>query len=226
MKEKNIKKENTKKEKEILRMNELKNFDKTFMEKYPVLAGIDEAGRGPLAGPVVVAAVIFEKDTKILGIDDSKKLSEKKREKIYDEIIKKALAYKIVEISEKEIDEKNILNATKIGVKKAIENLEITPDVVILDALKDIDTKIPYISVVKGDSKSYAVAAASILAKVYRDRKMKEISKKYPSYGFEKHKGYGTKMHYEALKKYGISEVHRKSFVHLDENGNRVKVKK
>lgn len=212
-----------KNEKEIKRMNELKAFDSNFRDEFPILAGVDEAGRGPLAGPVVVAAVILEKDTNILGIDDSKKISEKKREELYEEIINKALAYNIVVISEKEIDQKNILNATKDGTKKALEGLSIIPDGAVLDALKDIDIDIPYASVIKGDSKSYLVAAASILAKVHRDRIMKELSKKYPEYGFEKHKGYGTKMHYEALKKYGISKVHRKSFVHLNENGDRIK---
>lgn len=216
-----IKKE--KNEKEIKKMNELKSFDSNFRDQFPILAGVDEAGRGPLAGPVVVAAVILEKDTDILGIDDSKKLSEKKREALYEKIISEALAYNIVVISEKEIDEKNILNATKDGTKKALEGLNIIPDGAVLDALKDIDTNIPYASVIKGDSKSYLVAAASILAKVYRDRIMKELAKKYPEYGFEKHKGYGTKMHYEALKKFGMSKVHRKSFVHLDENGDRIK---
>lgn len=217
------KEEKEKKDKEnILRLKEL---DKHYIADGNIIAGVDEAGRGPLAGPVVVAAVILNEDTFIEGIDDSKKLTEKKRKKAYDEIKEKALAYSIIEISEKDIDRLNILEATKLGVKKAVESLDIKPEIVLTDALRDLDISFNYVPIIKGDAKSYSIAAASILAKVYRDERMKELAEKYPEYSFEKHKGYGTKMHYEALKKYGMSEIHRKTFVHLDKDGNRIKRK-
>lgn len=217
------KEEKEKKDKEnILRLKEL---DKHYIADGNIIAGVDEAGRGPLAGPVVVAAVILHEDTFIEGIDDSKKLTEKKRKKAYDEIKEKALAYSIIEISEKDIDRLNILEATKLGVKKAVESLDIKPEIVLTDALRDLDISFNYVPIIKGDAKSYSIAAASILAKVYRDERMKELAEKYPEYSFEKHKGYGTKMHYEALKKYGMSEIHRKTFVHLDKDGNRIKRK-
>lgn len=202
----------------------LKAFDDHFKSAGKV-CGIDEAGRGPLAGPVVVAAVILPDNADYLGLNDSKKLTEKRREALYEKIIKEAVAYSIIEISNEIIDEINILNATKKGAKMALESLKISPDIVLTDALTDLDTKLNCVSVIKGDAKSLSIAAASILAKVHRDRKMKELGKKCPNYGFEKHKGYGTKMHYEALKEYGLSKYHRKSFVHLDENGNRIKRK-
>lgn len=217
------KEEKEKKDKEnILRLKEL---DKHYIADGNIIAGVDEAGRGPLAGPVVVAAVILHEDTFIEGIDDSKKLTEKKRKKAYDEIKEKALAYSIIEISEKDIDRLNILEATKLGVKKAVESLDIKPEIVLTDALRDLDISFNYVPIIKGDAKSYSIAAASILAKVHRDERMKELAEKYPEYSFEKHKGYGTKMHYEALKKYGMSEIHRKTFVHLDKDGNRIKRK-
>lgn len=179
-----------------------------------VIAGIDEAGRGPLAGPVVCACVIMPMDSdKIIdGINDSKKLTEKKREELFEKIINTALSYSIVEVDEKTIDEINILNATKLGMKKALERLKITPDIVLIDAVK-IDTAIPQENIIKGDALSYNIASASILAKVYRDRKMKELDKVYPNYSFAKHKGYGTKEHIEALKKYGKCEIHRDTFI-------------
>ena len=179
-----------------------------------VIAGIDEAGRGPLAGPVVCACVIMpmERDKIIDGINDSKKLTEKKREELFEKIINTALSYSIVEVDEKTIDEINILNATKLGMKKALEGLKITPDIVLIDAVK-IDTAIPQENIIKGDALSYNIASASILAKVYRDRKMKELDKVYPNYSFAKHKGYGTKEHIEALKKYGKCEIHRDTFI-------------
>ncbi len=179
-----------------------------------LVAGIDEAGRGPLAGPVVCACVILPLTSEniIDGINDSKKLSEKKRELLFDKIIEKAISYSIVEVDEKTIDEINILNATKLGMKKALESLKVTPDIVLIDAVK-VDTNLPQENIIKGDAKSYNIAAASILAKVYRDRLMVEMSKKYPEYGFEKHKGYGTKVHVEALKKYGKCEIHRNTFI-------------
>jgi ribonuclease HII len=187
---------------------EKKYYDEGIM----LVAGVDEAGRGPLAGPVCVASVIMPQDSMIEEINDSKKLSEKKREKLYDEIINTALCYHIELIDNKIIDDINILNATKLGMKKCIESLEIVPEIAIIDAVK-IDTEIPTDSLVRGDALSYNVAAASILAKVTRDRLMIELDEKYPEYNFKKHKGYGTKEHIEALKKYGKCDIHRDSFI-------------
>lgn len=188
------------------------DYERKFEGK--VIAGIDEAGRGPLAGPVVCACVIMplEEGQMLEEINDSKKLTEKKRERLYDEIIARAKAYSIVEVDEKKIDEINILNATKLGMKKALDDLRIAPDIVLVDAVK-IDTDIPQENIIKGDALSYNIASASILAKVHRDRLMVEMDKRYPQYGFAKHKGYGTKVHIEALKKYGKCEIHRESFI-------------
>ena len=187
-----------------------------YEKKYEgeLIAGIDEAGRGPLAGPVVCACVIMplDEDNIIEGIDDSKKLSEKKREMLFDKIIEKAISYSIVEIDEKTIDEINILQATKLGMKKALEGLKVQPEIVLIDAVK-IDTTIKQDNIIKGDALSYNIASASILAKVYRDRLMKKLSLKYPEYNFAKHKGYGTKEHIEAIKKYGKCEIHRETFI-------------
>ncbi len=159
-------------------------------------------GDGPLAGPVVVATVILPKDSMIEGVNDSKKISEKKRERIYDEIIKEAVCYGVSIIDNETIDDINILNATKFGVTESINKLKIKPDRILVDALENIDTcKIPYTSIIKGDAKSYSIAAASIIAKVTRDRIMYEMDKEYPCYGFAKHKGYGTKAHIEAIRK-------------------------
>ena len=178
------------------------------------IAGIDEAGRGPLAGPVVCACVIMplDEDKLIDGINDSKKLTEKKREELYDKIIERAIAYSIVEVDERTIDRINILNATKLGMKRALDGLKVKPDIVLIDAVK-LDTDLPQDNIIKGDAKSYNIASASILAKVYRDRLMKELSEKYPQYNFAKHKGYGTKEHIENLKKYGKCELHRETFI-------------
>ncbi len=188
------------------------DYEKNFTEK--LIAGIDEAGRGPLAGPVVCACVIMplEKEKVIDGINDSKQLSEKKREFLYDKIIQNAISYSIVEIDEKVIDEINIYNATKLGMKKALEKLSVTPERILIDAMK-IDTQLPQNNIIKGDTLSYNIAAASILAKVYRDRLMKKYDEIYPQYGFAQHKGYGTKMHYEALRQYGKSKIHRETFL-------------
>ena len=182
--------------------------------KGKLIAGIDEAGRGPLAGPVVCACVIMplDEDKLIDGINDSKKLTEKKREELYDKIIERAIAYSIVEVDEKTIDRINILNATKQGMKRALDGLKAKPDVVLIDAVK-LDTDLPQDNIIKGDAKSYNIASASILAKVYRDRLMKKLSVKYPQYNFAKHKGYGTKEHIENLKKYGKCELHRETFI-------------
>lgn len=178
------------------------------------IAGIDEAGRGPLAGPVVCACVIMplDEDKLIDGINDSKKLTEKKREELYDKIKERAIAYSIVEVDERTIDRINILNATKLGMKRALDGLKVKPDIVLIDAVK-LDTNLPQDNIIKGDAKSYNIASASILAKVYRDRLMKELSEKYPQYNFAKHKGYGTKEHIENLKKYGKCELHRETFI-------------
>ncbi len=188
------------------------DYEKKFQNL--VIAGIDEAGRGPLAGPVVCACVVmpFEKEKMIEQVNDSKQLSSKKREKLYDEIVKVALDYAIIEIDEKTIDEINILNATKLGMKRALESLKIKPDIVLIDAVK-IDSNIRQENIIKGDTLSYNIAAASILAKVYRDRLMIKLSEKYPQYNFAKHKGYGTREHINALKIYGKCPIHRESFI-------------
>ncbi len=179
---------------------------------YKLIAGVDEAGRGPLAGPVVSACVIMPLDDIIEGVDDSKKLSEKKRDFLFDKIIEKAIAYKISVVSEKVIDEINILNATKMSMKECIEGMEIKPDIVLVDAVK-LETEVPCVPIIHGDALSYSIAAASILAKVSRDRIMQEYDKVYPQYLFAKHKGYGTKMHIEAIKEHGSCEIHRKTFI-------------
>ena len=180
---------------------------------YKAICGVDEAGRGPLAGPVCAAAVILPPDCVIEGLNDSKKLSEKKREALFDVIKDKALAYSIAMASEKEIDEINILQATFLAMKRAVDSLSIKPDYILVDGNRDpmfgTDTEL----VVKGDSLSASIAAASVLAKVTRDRFMLEIDKKYPQYQFSKHKGYGTKLHYEMIAEYGISDVHRRTFL-------------
>ncbi len=186
------------------------DYEKKFGGK--IIAGIDEAGRGPLAGPVVCACAVMPMDNIIEGINDSKKLSAKKREELYEKIIETAISYSIVEVDEKTIDEINILQATRLGMKKALESLSVKPDVVLIDAVK-IDTDLPQENIIKGDALSYNIAVASILAKVHRDRLMVKLDEKYPQYGFAKHKGYGTKLHIEALKKYGKCEIHRDSFI-------------
>lgn len=191
---------------------ELYEFDKSIRNGR-VICGVDEAGRGPLAGDVYAAAVIFDEDTVIDGINDSKKLSEKKREVLFDEIIEKAKAYCIATASIEEIEQLNILNAAMLAMKRAVEGLKIKPQLALIDGNKSPDIDIPAETVIKGDAKSQSIAAASILAKVARDRYMKELDKKYPQYQFSKHKGYGTKLHYEMIEKYGISPVHRPSFL-------------
>ena len=178
-----------------------------------IVCGVDEAGRGPLAGPVFAAAVVLHKGQIIEGANDSKKLSEKKREALFDVIISEAADYCIASVDEKTIDEINILNATKLGVKRALEALKTKPDLLMLDALNNLDTLgIPYMSIIKGDAKSLSIAAASIIAKVTRDRMLIELDKKYPMYDFKHNKGYGTKKHLEAIEKYGITKYHRLTF--------------
>ena len=180
---------------------------------YQIICGVDEAGRGPLAGPVFVAAVVLPPNLMIDGLNDSKKLSEKKREILYDEIKSLAVACNVAFATEREIDEINILNATFLAMKRAITGLNLQPDVVLVDGNRSPDLNVPTQTIVKGDSLSASIAAASILAKVERDRLMKNLSKKYPEYNCEKHKGYGTKMHIDLIKKYGPCEIHRKSFL-------------
>ena len=203
------------KEKELERLTKLKEIEnEIYNSGIETICGIDEAGRGPLAGPVVVAAVIMPKDSMIEGVNDSKKVSEKKRETLYEQIINEAIAYGVGIIDQKEIDEINILNATKKGLTTAIKELKVKPQRILVDALTGIDTcGIPYTSIIKGDAKEYSIAAASIIAKVTRDRIMREWDEIYPQYGFEKHKGYGTKMHIDAIKEYGLCPLHRLSFV-------------
>ena len=202
------------KEKEEARLIELKKIDKEFFEKgVKYIAGIDEAGRGPLAGPVVVACVILPENSMIEGVNDSKKVSESKREKLYDIITQEAISYGVGIIYQDEIDDINILQATKKGVTEAIKQMKTKPNIIMVDALNGIDTMgIPYKSIIKGDAKCYSIAAASIIAKVTRDRIMREWDKVYPEYGFAGHKGYGTAKHIEAIKKYGLTPIHRKTF--------------
>lgn len=203
------------KEKEIERLNILKQEEKKLYEgNIEFICGIDEAGRGPLAGPVVVGAVILPENSFIEGVNDSKKVSEKKREKLYEQITQEAIAYSVGIVDQKTIDEINILNATKLGVKIALEGLKQKPDIIMVDALNNIDTLgIPYISVIKGDAKNYSIAAASIIAKVTRDRIMRQWDEVYPAYGFAKHKGYGTAEHIRVIKENGPCILHRKSFI-------------
>ena len=203
------------KEKEIERLNKLKEEELSlYSDKIKYICGIDEAGRGPLAGPVVVAAVILPQDSFIEGVNDSKKISEKKREKVYEEIVETAISYSVGIIDEKTIDEINILNATKLGLNTAIKGLSVKPDLILVDALTNIDTcGVPYKSIIKGDAKEYSIAAASIIAKVTRDRIMQQWDEIYPEYGFSKHKGYGTASHIAVIKEKGPCKIHRKSFI-------------
>lgn len=187
---------------------ELYNYDKALN---CVLAGIDEAGRGPLAGPVVCACCVMG-DNYIEGINDSKKVSENKRENLFELICNSALSYGIGIVDEKTIDKINILNATKQGMINAVEQLTVKPDIVMIDAVH-LDIDLPQKSIIKGDATSYCIAAASILAKVTRDRIMREYAIKYPEYGFDKHKGYGTAAHIVAIKQYGACDIHRRSFI-------------
>ena len=203
------------KEKELERLTNLKSMEKELYNKgFEYICGIDEAGRGPLAGPVVVAGVIMPKDSMIEGVNDSKKVSEKKREKLYDVILEEAISYSVAIIGQDVIDDINILNATKQGVTKVVEELDVKPNLILVDALTHINTKgIPYDSIIKGDAKCYNIAAASIIAKVTRDRIMRQWDEIYPQYGFINHKGYGTAKHIEAIKEYGPCPIHRKTFI-------------
>ena len=194
-------------------MDWLEYEKKVQKEGYEIVCGIDEAGRGPLAGPVYAAAVILPKGHIIERVNDSKKLSEKKREILFDKIIDECLSYSVGIATNEEIDEINILQATFLAMRRAVEGLDIIPDIALVDGNKTPGLDIPERSIVKGDSKSASIAAASIIAKVSRDRYMFKAAKEYPQYQFEKHKGYGTKLHYEMIEKYGISPIHRRTFL-------------
>jgi len=182
---------------------------------YKLIAGMDEAGRGPLAGRVYSAMVIMplEQDKIIEEVNDSKKLTPKKRDELYDKIINTALAYSICYVNEEVIDEINILEATKLSMNSCLAQINLKPDFVLVDYVANLMLERPFRCVVKGDATSYNIACASILAKVARDRYMTDVSKEYPNYCFDKHKGYGTKLHYDMIRKFGISKVHRKSFL-------------
>jgi ribonuclease HII len=196
----------------VLPLIDLLAFEKElYNEGYNFIAGTDEAGRGPLAGPVVAAAVILPKNTIITGVNDSKQLTEKKRNELFDIINEKALAVGVAFIDNQKIDEINILEASRLAMMEAIKKLKIKPEYVLSDAMP-MNIDVPVKPIIKGDALSESIAAASIIAKVSRDRYMDEMDKLYPEYGFKKHKGYPTKDHIEAIKKYGITDIHRKTF--------------
>ena len=202
------------KEKEFERLTNLKAYENELHQKgFKYICGIDEAGRGPLAGPVVIASVIMPEDSMIEGVNDSKKVSEKKREAIYEQILEEAISYGVAIIGQDEIDDINILNATKKGLTMSLKELSIKPDLILVDALEHIDTLgIPYEPIIKGDAKAYSISAASIIAKVTSYRIMREWAEVYPQYGFDAHKGYGTAKHIAAIKENGICPIHRKTF--------------
>lgn len=204
-------------------MDWLKYENEALSKGYNNICGVDEAGRGPLAGPVCAAAVILHKGEIIEGVNDSKKLTEKKREALYDVIKEKAVAYSIAFASVEEIEEINILNATMLAMKRAVEGLEVPADYAMIDGNKIPDLNIPAECVVKGDANSMSIAAASILAKVTRDRLCAEYETEYPQYGFAKHKGYGTKLHREMILKYGPCKIHRMSFLKKLLNNGKIK---
>lgn len=201
-------------EKARLRLAEMTQIERAlYAEGICNIAGIDEVGRGPLAGPVVAAAVILPEGFDLLGVDDSKKLTEKKREELYGQIIKYALSYGIGVIDNYIIDEINILEATKLAMKRAVTQLTIKPDYILIDALTLKDIKIPQRGIIKGDSLSVSIAAASIIAKVTRDKMMVEFHERFPQYAFDHNKGYGTRAHYEGIDCYGPCLLHRKTFL-------------
>lgn len=186
--------------------------EKCYNVGYEFICGIDEVGRGPLAGPVVAAAVILKCDSYFAGLTDSKKLSKVKREELYDKILSEAVSYSIVELDNYEIEKYNIYNATKVAMKKAVEQLTVKPDFLLIDAMPLDEVKIPSHSIIKGDDKSVSIAAASVIAKVHRDRLMEKYAEQYPYYDFENNMGYGTKKHLEGLAKYGVCDIHRRDF--------------
>jgi ribonuclease HII len=192
----------------------MKNFDNSFLtDKIRSIAGVDEVGRGPLAGPVVSAAVIFDEHVYIDGVNDSKKLTEKEREFLFPLIIENAASYAVAAVSHGQIDRINILQASLRAMSMAVNRLKINPDLILIDGNKTFKSSIPAIAIVKGDSKSFSIAAASIIAKVVRDRMMKRLSEYYPQYLWAKNKGYPTKDHIQAIKMYGICPLHRKTFL-------------
>lgn len=204
----------------------MKNFDNSFLnDKVKLIAGTDEAGRGPLAGPVVAAAVIFMPETFIEGVNDSKKLKEEEREILFPMIIENAVASSVAVISNLKIDKINILQASLLAMKKAVDKLKVKPDLILVDGNKVFAHEIPTVPVIGGDTKSFSIAAASIIAKVTRDKIMKKLSKKYPEYLWHKNKGYPTKEHFNLIKVHGITPLHRKSFLHnfLLDNQNQSK---
>ncbi len=205
-----LEKEKIKKEYE--RLEQMKVFEKKYSD-YAYIAGVDEAGRGPLAGPVVAGAVILPKDCEILYLNDSKQVSASKRDLLFEEIKEKAVAYGVGIVSPERIDEINILQATYEAMREALNNMGAAPDMVLADAVTIPDIPCKQVGIVKGDAKSVSIAAASIMAKVTRDRIMVEMDKIYPQYGFAGHKGYGSKAHIEAIKKYGPSPIHRHTFI-------------
>jgi len=199
-------------EKEKQRTEHMKRYEKEY-DSFGYICGIDEVGRGPLAGPVVAGAVILPKDCQILYLNDSKQLSEKKREELYDIIMREAISVGIGYASHERIDQINILQATYEAMRQAISKLSVQPDILLNDAVKIPEVKIRQVPIIKGDAQSVSIAAASIVAKVTRDRLMAEYDKTYPEYHFADNKGYGAAVHIEALKKYGASPIHRKSFI-------------
>jgi len=199
--------------KELKRLAGLYDMERSLRQKgYALIAGVDEAGRGPLAGPVVAGAAVLRIDTPIIDLKDSKLLSEKKREAVYEQVVKAALCYAFDVVDRDYIDEHNILNATLYAMKRAVDKLAVKPDFILVDALKIPGTDIPQQGIIHGDSLCACIAAASVVAKVERDRIMKDYDKIYPQYCFSKNKGYGTKEHINSIKKYGFSPIHRKSF--------------
>lgn len=211
--EEKLKKQQERLEKEIVRTKAMSIFEEEYKD-YPYICGIDEVGRGPLAGPVVAGAVILPKDDMILYLNDSKKLSEKKREMLYDEIMNRAVATGIGMASPARIDEINILQATYEAMRMAIDNLKVRPDILLNDAVTIPQVDILQVPIIKGDAKSISIAAASIIAKVTRDRLMVEYDKVLPGYDFASNKGYGTKAHIAGLKELGPTPIHRRSFIH------------